>query len=463
METIHTLLADRPSVARHRLLAVLIALAALLTVIVVIQLVSASVASASFAQVLWKRTWITQKPLPISNVKVAVNNTGTLFEVADYASGGHTHIVLRSFSPRGVVHWTRFFAPTGRDVSVAAIAIAPLGRLVIVGTTSGAKGSDWLLLDYRNNGSRAWSRTVDFSGQNGDAANGVAVSPLGRIFVTGVGVFAGGNSNAVTRAYSGAGALLWSRAYDGPLHGGDAGSAIALDAHGNVFVAGSTDTAAGETDVLLIRYGAGGTRKWLRTDGAANTASFANSLSVLGSTIGIAGVRFSGTDGLRFGDAVAIRYTTDGTLQWANIFGGSFTTSFVSVAVVPKTGGVVAAGYTGQSLFSLTTGIIVAYLANGQVSHLQKVGNADGSVASAIAVTPGRTYVATGSVAEVSGTLMCVLMAEVTANPGVNSTFTYDSNGAADGGQSIGLTSGAAYVGGVLNGRLAMVKVSLLS
>src|SRR6185436_4049903 len=42
--------------------------------------------------------------------------------------------------------------------------------------------------------------------------------------------------------------------YDGPAHGVDRGRAIAVDAAGNVYVAGTQTTTNGSTEIVLIKY-----------------------------------------------------------------------------------------------------------------------------------------------------------------------------------------------------------------
>ena len=234
---------------------------------------------------------------------MTTNAAGTLFEAADYQPAGHTHIVVRRLTAAGVVRWTKRYAPRGRDVSVAAIAAGPSGSVIVVGTSSGGKGADWLIMKYSGTGKVAWLRTVDLTGRTGDEAHDVVVTPLGRVYVTGVGVFRATTptgalqqrrhalGRALTRAYTGAGTLLWSRVYDGPLHGRDTASAMAQDAAGNVFVAGATAVTTDETDLLLIRYGSGGKRAWVRTNGATASYSSADSVAVLGETVGVAGGR----------------------------------------------------------------------------------------------------------------------------------------------------------------------------
>src|SRR5438105_1948207 len=77
------------------------------------------------------------------------------------------------------------------------------------------------------------------------------------------------------------GAELWARRYDGGLGKDDQAVAIALDSHGNAFVAGFTAITGHGWDMLTIKYGPGGRRQWVRTfDGPAHRADAASAIAV---------------------------------------------------------------------------------------------------------------------------------------------------------------------------------------
>ena len=423
-----------------------------------IQLAAAHPAAGAPGTELWRSTWNTSTPALISNVRMTTNAAGTLFEAADYQPAGHTHIVVRRLTAAGVVRWTKRYAPRGRDVSVAAIAAGPSGSVIIVGTSSGGKGADWLIMKYSGTGKVAWLRTVDLTGRTGDEAHDVVVTPLGRVYVTGVGVFRNNNTNALTRAYTGAGTLLWSRVYDGPLHGRDTASAMAQDAAGNVFVAGATAVTTDETDLLLIRYGSGGKRAWVRTNGAAASYSSADSVAVLGETVGVAGGRQTG----KFGDALVGEFGRDGSLKWLKTVGISFTDWFLATGIA-ENGGIVVAGFSGEGLLTSSSAVYQAYDAAGTLTSGGSVSGVAGTDARAldVVVTPAGTYAATGHVGTDAGSRVWVAFRD-----GLGAAVTHfvsePSTGAQDRGESVALASDAVYVGGVLDGSLGLVKLSRL-
>ncbi len=61
----------------------------------------------------------------------------------------------------------------------------------------------------------------------------------------------------MTIKYDSNGNQIWLQRYNGPGNGDDEGNAIAVDANGNVYVAGYETTAAGGTEMVVIKYAPG--------------------------------------------------------------------------------------------------------------------------------------------------------------------------------------------------------------
>jgi hypothetical protein len=68
------------------------------------------------------------------------------------------------------------------------------------------------------------------------------------------------------------GALLWEKRYDGPAHGSDVPSAVAVDGSGNVVVTGQSGSSSSERDYYTVKYAAAdGALLWeKRYNGPAN-------------------------------------------------------------------------------------------------------------------------------------------------------------------------------------------------
>jgi hypothetical protein len=417
---------------------------------------------------LWRVKYNTAKPIVVGDVRMAADSTATaVFIAGDYTGvrGGRSQVVLRKVSSAGKALWTRRYAPTGRDVHVSGLAAGPSGSVYLTGTTSKSGNSDWLLAKYSASGRLLWLRTADFSGRNGDAANALAVSPAGRAFIVGVGVFAKGNADAVTRAYSSAGKVLWTRRYNGAAGGADGASDIALGLGGDLFVAGWAATAPGETDVLVLHYSPSGLRLATATDGAPSTTSIASAVAVWLDTVYIAGGRRSG----RQNDALTGGFGLNGARLWVDVRGGA-TTDEWNVAVAATGGSVLthlvaAAGYSGGGRFTNKNASITVFEPIGTYLGSDGFSGAPATDAAAQDVLAGLDsfgdfVVSTGyyGTGIGSGSRMTVRIFW----PGRGSGgLDIPSSGQRDRGEALVLTSDAFFVGGVLDDTLALVRLDM--
>jgi hypothetical protein len=62
----------------------------------------------------------------------------------------------------------------------------------------------------------------------------------GNVYVTGSSFGAGNDADYATIRYDAAGNPVWVMRYDGPAHGLDRATSVAVDADGNVFVTGES-------------------------------------------------------------------------------------------------------------------------------------------------------------------------------------------------------------------------------
>ena len=211
-----------------------------------------------------------------SNVLVVGSTVGNL---AGTNVGGRDAFV-RMYDPDGREVWTRQFGTSEDDVAVA-VALDPSGNVLVVGATHGdlagesAGDSDAFVRKYDALGTELWTR--QFGSGHGDRASGVAVDAAGNVVVVGSaggsltgGAPAAGDGGAFVRTYDALGTELWTRQF-GSGHG-DRASGVAVDAAGNVVVAGSTmgslaGTNLGGADAYVRTYDAAGTEGWVRQFG----------------------------------------------------------------------------------------------------------------------------------------------------------------------------------------------------
>ncbi len=157
------------------------------------------------------------------------------------------------------------YSQTGSRLWVAddggtAVAGDPGGNLLLAGTDKGTVKLD-------PDGGLVWASQ--------DSGTSVAVDAQGDIFVTGSAYRAGSGIDFHTLKYDSAGNTLWEAFYDGPLGGPDVAAIVALDATGNVVVAGNSSFESAYNDVVLIKYDSQGNELWVEQPGCIEFADLA--------------------------------------------------------------------------------------------------------------------------------------------------------------------------------------------
>lgn len=283
-------------------------------------------------------------------------------------------------------NWAQSVGGTKTDVA-NAITSDPEGNILMVGyfespsiifgsdTLSGSSGTKKMFLaKYDSSGNLRWAKTV---GQNAEGnAKSVATDTNGNIYVS--GYFSSqsitfGNSTYLNHGqwdmflvkYDPDGQVLWSVSTGGPAH--DDGLCVAVDANGNVVVAGyfkgatltfgstvltSSSPSISLTEMFVAKFDAEGQLKWAKSAGG-NNYDQANSVAIdtfgniilagtfSSSTMSFGNLSLSNSSNLS--DAFLAKYDPDGEILWArNAAGANFDDA--SSVTVNQAGDIFVAG-----------------------------------------------------------------------------------------------------------------------
>ena len=166
-----------------------------------------------------------------------------------------------------------------------------------------------------------WTSTLPVGTSMSSGLGGYVIDEAGNTYVTGTtgsGPFA---IDIVTAAYGPSGTLLWQRTFDGPLHGFDQASAIALGPDGTLYVSGDTQGADFFASVLLVKYEAAtGTLldSVVYTSGP-QTSEYGGSVAV----DALGGVYVAGGTGGDGTDALVLKFDSACDLQWQRTWDGA--------------------------------------------------------------------------------------------------------------------------------------------
>ncbi|MBK8175894.1 MAG: SBBP repeat-containing protein [Rhodospirillales bacterium] len=192
---------------------------------------------------------------------------------------GNNDVFILKYDADGKLLWKRQPGSRGSDIA-RRVATDAAGNAVVVGETSGALGGalkgriDAFVIKYDADGRVLWKRQPGTVGQ--DYAEGVATDRAGNVYVIGstTGALGGtnkGNFDAFVVKLDAEGRFLWKR--QPGRRNGDLGVGIATDAAGNVYAVGTAQYplygGLGASDVVVIKFDGDGTVLWKRLLGTS--------------------------------------------------------------------------------------------------------------------------------------------------------------------------------------------------
>ncbi|MBI4548237.1 MAG: SBBP repeat-containing protein [Ignavibacteriae bacterium] len=300
----------------------------------------------------------------------------------------------------------RYNGPGNGDDRAVALAVDASGNVYMTGNSPGSGTyTDFATIKYAPNGDTVWVRRYNGPGNGYDVVAALVVDDSGNVYVGGGGVqISGALCDFVTIKYSSAGDTLWIRTYNGPINGDEYVLAIAVDAHGNVYVTGDSHGGGTGYDYATIKYAPNGDTLWVRRYNyrlypgdvpSALAVDDSGNVYVTGAAI------FGDCTYACLGDFATIKYAPNGDSLWARIYDGSDGDD-ASALSQDGSGNV----YVTGSSFSFVTSwdyATIKYTPNGDslwVRRYNGPGNSDDN-ANALAVdSSGNVYV-TGNTATI--------------------------------------------------------------
>jgi hypothetical protein len=282
---------------------------------------------------------------------------------------------LRKYDGSGTELWTRQIGSADLDGALG-VAIGPQDSVVVAGSidnsgvlegqiSSGA--GDCFVRKYDADGNVLW--THQFGTDRFDAARAVAVDRVGNTYVVGQtsGAFPGfsvsPDYDAFLRKYDAAGNHVWTQQF-GSMYL-DVPYGVAIDAQGDIYVAGETnstfpgETSLGGWDGFLRKFDANGSVLWTRHVGTAQNDSLravsvdpTGNVVVAGETMGA----FAGATNAGQKDAFVIKYDRTGSVLWNLQFGAEGNDAAYGISA-ETTFGIYITGFVSSSLWGPNLGL----------------------------------------------------------------------------------------------------------
>jgi uncharacterized delta-60 repeat protein len=330
---------------------------------------------------------------------IAVDSSGNVY-VTGFSFDANTDYDYATikYNSAGQRQWIARYDGAANTDKATAIAVDLSGNVYVTGmSTTVTGGLDYATIKYNLAGQQQWVAYYDGSGTfDEDVAIGIAVDVSGNVYVTGSSRGSNSGFDYATIKYNSAGQQQWAARYDGPIWN-DLAAAIAIDASGNVYVAGSSLGDGSSVDYATVKYNAAGQQQWVaRYDGPASSDDKANAIAIdKTGNVYVAGYS-NGSVGY---DYATIKYNAVGEQQWARRYDGpGHSDDTASAIVVDGLGNVYVTGSSRGSNFDYDYATI-KYNSAGQQQWVRRydgpVNNDD--VANSIAVDGSGNVYVTGS------------------------------------------------------------------
>ncbi len=192
---------------------------------------------------------------------IAVDGAGNIGVVGYATQGADTERFIRKYGPSGNTLWT-VLESNGTDDEAHGVAFDGAGNLIATGFVTSGGDTDIWIGKYDTGGNESWTRTHDGPAGGNDRGLGVATDADDNVVVVGFEATGGQGDNAWIRKYDASGTEQWTETFNGSADGLDQAQAVAIDAGGDVVVAGSTFGGAQSDNLWLRRYDADGNERY---------------------------------------------------------------------------------------------------------------------------------------------------------------------------------------------------------
>lgn len=268
--------------------------------------------------------------------KIAVDASGNVYVFGHSAmTGSSSDLVTIKYNSAGVEQWmTKYNGTTNQDEVSTAMAIDGSGNVYVLGKTRVDLFScAFVTVKYNTSGAQQWVKTYAGPGNSEDTPAALVLDASGNVYVTGTSYGAGPQMDYTTIKYNTGGDQQWVARYNGTENLGDQATAVAVDAAGNVFVTGISESAATLNDIVTIKYNSAGAQQWLQKyNGADNLSDNGNAIAVDASgNVYITGYTVSNASS---SDYLTIRYNSAGVQQWLQKYNGTDNMSDASSSIL---------------------------------------------------------------------------------------------------------------------------------
>ena len=203
---------------------------------------------------------------------VTTDQAGNVYVVGEAPNrNGDADFVIIKYNKDGQEEWSRLLDPSeGNNDAALSVQLHSNGNIVVLGTANVRGGGNAneanslpqiVVASLSSEGERVWVSQLSSESIRGAEAVDLALSSNGDILLTGT-ILGAQNQDIVAARFNANGRQLWATRFDGG--GRDTSGSIATDRSGNALVVGTSFSQSGGDDIIAILYNLRGTEIWNR-------------------------------------------------------------------------------------------------------------------------------------------------------------------------------------------------------
>jgi hypothetical protein len=273
------------------------------------------------------------------------NTYVTGYGAASNALGSRSDIITVSYNAAGAQRWVARFDNGNSEDAGVSLDIAPDASVVNVVGHSGEVGRrDLVAVAYNAaDGTQVFEATLDGGFNRDDSAVKFIFDGQGNGFVLANGYNAAGNTDMLVVKANSSGVVQWVNRYNGPANRNDVANDFALDANGNVYVSGLSQSPGLGFLAVVRRVNADGTSGWVQNINSAGSRSdFGVAIAVDGQNAVYATAEAVETD--RDSDFVTVKFDANGNQIWRRRDNGAANGADVPTGIAVSGANVYLAG-----------------------------------------------------------------------------------------------------------------------
>jgi hypothetical protein len=270
---------------------------------------------------------------------VGVDNGGSVYVTGTSDGANNTSAATTvKYNSSGVQQIARRYTGSGGVNATNSIYVSPTAGIIYVAGYSyqgTAADFNFVTIKYNSAVTQKWAVQYNGPASKYDEARALAIDATGNVYVTGYSQTAlPNNYDYSTVKYDSAGAQKWAKNYNGTGNEYDHANAIKVDAISNVYVTGrSVGTGNSAEDIVTIKYDKLGNTKWTaRYNSPSNDADEGRAIAIdAARNVYVTGYTFTAGSS---NDYVTLKYDSTGVRQWVTNYNGTGNNADLGAALL---------------------------------------------------------------------------------------------------------------------------------